>query len=245
MGVGGGLIFVPILDYFLIKSGVLSEDLVPYTLANSFFAILVSGIVGSFPAFRSKVINISHLFLVGFSGIVTILITSYLISIGTWYSPSVFKLVFCVLLLLTFIKTMMHLETEGSEKLGIGPALLTGAITGAVSGLSGLGGGIVMVPLFMMFGHIPIRKASILSFAIIPVLALPNIVYYAFQQPSHSLAGSMGYIVWPIVLPMIIGVLITVKAGVNTANRMSPKTIKFIFAAFIVITMVRILTTMF
>ncbi|MFM9944913.1 MAG: sulfite exporter TauE/SafE family protein [Bacteroidia bacterium] len=241
LGVGGGLIFVPILDYFLIKKGVSSHDLVAYTLANSFLAILVSGSVGSWAAFKSKSINITHLFVVGISAVFSILITSWLINTGTWYSPTVFKIFFCILLLLTLIKTMLHIEHDGtSYKMNMGLGLFTGLLTGAVSGLSGLGGGLVMVPLFTMLGKMNMRKAATLSLAIIPILALPNVIYYMVHQPMQKIADSTGHIVWPIVIPVIIGVLITVNAGVNAANSMSPKTIKYIFAAFIIITITRI-----
>ena len=245
LGVGGGIIFVPILDYFLIKNGVLTTDLVPYTLANSFFAVLVSGVVGSFPAFRSKSIHVSHLMFVEFSAILSVIITSYFINLGTWYSPFIFKIVFSSLLLFTLIKTMLHIETDGSdEKMGIGLSILVGTITGMVSGLSGLGGGIVMIPLFMMFGNLPIKKASVLSLAIIPVLAFPNVLYYLIIQPTQRLSESTGHIVWPIIIPLIIGVLMTVKSGVNAAQNMSAKAIKFIFATFIIITIIRVLTSL-
>ncbi len=245
LGVGGGIIFVPILDYFLIKNGVIGEDLVPYTLANSFFAVLVSGIVGSLPAIKSKSINTNHLLSVGVSAIVSVLITSYLINLGTWYSPLIFKVVFSLLLLFTLIKTMLHIEVDGKlEKMSTGLGLLAGSITGLVSGLSGLGGGIVMIPLFMIFGNMAIKNASALSLAIIPILALPNVIYYAISQPTQSMVGSTGYLVWPLIVPLITGVLLTVKAGVYTAHKLSSKTIKFIFAAFIVITIVRVVASL-
>lgn len=245
LGVGGGIIFVPILDYFLIKSGVQSQDLVAYTLANSFLAILVSGIFGSLPAFKSKSINISNLFLVGLSAVAAGLTTAYFINLGSWYSPILFKIVFCLLLLFTLIKTVRHTETiDGDKEMSRGFGVAAGLITGLVSGLSGLGGGMIMIPLFMIFGKMTIKKASALSLAVIPVLALPNVVYYAIHQPSQSLIGATGHVVWPIVLPMIFGVLMTVKAGVKVANKMSPKTIKFIFAAFIIITIVRVLSSL-
>lgn len=245
LGVGGGIIFVPILDYFLIKSGVQSHDLVAYTLANSFLAILVSGIFGSLPAFKSKSINISTLFLVGFSAVAAGLTTAYLINLGTWYSPFLFKMVFCGLLLFTLIKTVRHTESNKVDSpMSLGFGITAGLITGVVSGLSGLGGGMIMIPLFMIFGNMTIRKASALSLAIIPILALPNVMYYALHQPAQSISGATGHVVWPIVLPMIFGVLMTVKAGVKAANKMSPKAIKFIFAAFIIITIVRVLSSL-
>ncbi len=245
LGVGGGVIFVPILDYFLIKNGVLTDDLVPYTLANSFLAALVSGVVGSLPAFRSKSINISHLIFVGFSAILSVLVTSYFINLGKWYSPYIFKIVFSGLLLFTLIKTLLHIETVGSdEKMSIGLCSLVGVMSGIVSGISGLGGGIVMIPMFTMFGNMPIKKAVVLSLAIIPLLAFPNVIYYSLIQPSQSISGSTGHIVWPIIIPLIMGVLITVKIGVNAAQRMSAQTIKFIFATFIIITIIRLLTSL-
>lgn len=244
LGVGGGIIFVPILDYFLLKQGVLNEDLVPYTLANSFFAVLVSGVVGSIPAFRSKSINVSHLLSVGLSAIVAVLITSYFINQGNWYSPLLFKIVFSVLLLFTLIKTMLHIEADGTlEKMNLGLGIIAGIITGVVSGLSGLGGGIIMIPLFMIFGKMTIRRASTLSLAIIPILALPNVLYYSVISPSQSIPASSGYLVWPLIIPLIIGVLMTVKAGVYTSQKVSSQTIKFIFAAFIVITIIRVLSS--
>lgn len=244
LGVGGGVIFVPILDYFLTKYGAIENDLVSYTLANSFFAILISGFVGSYSAFKSKSIHLIHLFSVAFSGIFFILIISYLINIGTWYTPLVFKLVFCGMLVFALLKTIMHIEIHGTEeKMNTGMGLFIGMTAGITSGLSGLGGGFVMVPLFMILGKMTIRKASVLSLAVIPLLVLPNVIYYALHQPEQSISGSTGFLAWPIIIPLILGVMMTVKLGVKAANRMSPKTIKAIFAAFMIITIIKTLAS--
>lgn len=242
LGVGGGLIFVPILDYFLIKQGVYGNDLVLYTLANSFLAILVSGLTGSYSAFKDKTINYPQLFTVSIAAIASILLTSYLIGIGNWYTPFIFKSLFCVMLAFTLIKTLLHIENiEQNNKLNLKICILIGLITGVVSGLSGLGGGIIMIPLFMMVGHLNIKKASTLSLAVIPVLAFPNVIFYALKSPEIALPGSTGYIAWKLVGPMILGVLFAVQIGVKVSKLLSASTIKFIFAAFIVLTVFKTL----
>jgi len=245
LGVGGGIIFVPILDYFLTKYGANSTDLVRYTLANSFLAIVVSGGAASFSSFRSRIINYSHLFSISISAIVFVLITSWLISIGTWYSPLEFKLFFSAMLLFTLIKTLLHIEADGSnERMTPRLGILSGMLTGIVAGLSGLGGGVIMIPLFMMFGNLTIKKASALSLAVIPLIALPNVIYYVLNKPEIVLPGSSGYIVWPVILPLLIGVFITVKAGLKLAHKLTPKIIKAIFACFIILTIIKTLASL-
>ncbi len=240
LGVGGGLIFVPILDYFLIKNGVYGNDLVLYTLANSFLAILVSGLAGSYSAFRDKSINYRQLYTVALAAIISILLTSFLIGKGDWYTPFIFKSLFCLMLIFTLVKTLLHIEADSlNDKLDLKIGLIIGLITGVVSGLSGLGGGIVMIPLFMMMGHLSIKKASVLSLAVIPVLALPNVLFYDLKHPDLAMHGSTGYIAWPLVGPMIIGVLIAVQLGVKVSKLLSANTIKIIFATFIVLTVVK------
>lgn len=245
LGVGGGIIFVPILDYFLTtKYHINGKELVTYTLANSFFAILISGIVGSFKAFRLKEINYTHLFSVSISAIISILATSYLIQNGTWYTPFAFKLVFTALLIFTLLKTLLHIENEGnSEKMSLGLGLLIGIFTGIVSGLSGLGGGIVMIPIFMIVANFTIKKASQLSLAVIPILALPNVIYYALQTPQQSVPASTGYITWLLVGPLIVGVILFIQAGLKAAKMLSSKSIKAIFATFIIITIIKTLSS--
>ena len=244
LGVGGGIIFVPIFDYFLKKNGVSANDLVSYTLANSFFSVMISGFTGSFSAFRNKNFDLKHFFSVSVAAIVFILITTFLINKGQWYSPVKFKIFFCVMLIFTLIKTWFHnSKNNNTEKMNIKIGLITGSVTGIVSGLSGLGGGVIMIPMFTILGNMNIKKASLLSLAVIPVLALPSVIYYAIENPFISLNYSTGYIAWLLVLPVVVGVITTVKIGLNTAKLLSADTIKTIFAAFIIVTLIKIITS--
>jgi uncharacterized membrane protein YfcA len=48
LGVGGGIIYIPVLDYFLKKAGMNDDMLVKGILANSLFTIIFSGSVSSY-----------------------------------------------------------------------------------------------------------------------------------------------------------------------------------------------------
>ena len=116
---------------------------------------------------------------------------------------------------------------------------ITGFFTGIATSVSGLGGGIVMVPVFTNLLKINIKKATSISTGVIPFFALANGLLYIFAtniQQVHNL--QTGYIVYPLVLPLIVGVFVTAPLGVQAAKTMKPITLKFIFATIISIIMI-------
>ena len=52
LGVGGGIIYIPVLDYFLKKAGMNDTMLVKGILANSLFTIIFSGSVSSYNQYK-------------------------------------------------------------------------------------------------------------------------------------------------------------------------------------------------
>ena len=52
LGVGGGIIYIPVLDFFLHKAGMQNEQLVKAILANSLFTIIFSGTVASYKQYK-------------------------------------------------------------------------------------------------------------------------------------------------------------------------------------------------
>lgn len=246
LGVGGGIIFVPIYDYFLRKNGASSTDLVSYTLANSFFSVMVSGFTGSITAFRNKMLDYKLFLTVAFSAVFSITITTLIISSAGWYSPVKFKIFFSIILIYALIKTWFNKsQVSENEEMTTRLCILAGIVTGIISGLSGVGGGIIMIPIFTIFGKMEIKKASVLSLAVIPVLALPNLLIYILENPEQKLEFSTGYISWMLVIPVVAGVISTVKLGLKTAKLLSADTIKTIFAGFIIITLVNILVSIY
>lgn len=244
LGVGGGIIFVPIFDYFLRKNGAQNSDLVSYTLANSFFSVMVAGFAGSISAFRNKMLDFKLLLPVALSAVLAITITTVVINAADWYSPIEFKIFFSLILVYALIKTLIYKPNNNQmERMNNKIGIVTGGLTGVIAGLSGVGGGVIMIPMFTVFGKMDIKKASVLSLAVIPLLAFPNLIIYMFGTPDNKLDYSTGYISWMLVIPLVAGVISTVKLGLKTAKLLSADTIKTIFAAFIIITLINIITS--
>jgi len=112
--------------------------------------------------------------------------------------------------------------------------IITGLIAGVFAALSGLGGGFIMVMLFVQWLKIDIKQASAVSTGTIPFIATPLVIYYMIHQPTNFPEGvfHVGYILVYAMLPVIAGVIACSSLGVYVASKMSQVKIKLIFIFF-------------
>jgi len=177
-------------------------------------------------------------------GIVTAFLASYFISIGSWYHKKAFNLVFIVVLIPAIIRMFLPSKAHDARK---GPAsplsfIGIGSLTGAFAAFSGLGGGMVMIPAFVNLLRLNMKKAASISAGVVPFLALPNAISYMLGKPTQAIEiGHIGFVLYPMILPMILGALLTVPLGVKTGHRLSARTGKLIFASFGSIVIVKLL----
>ena len=114
LGVGGGIIFIPILDYFLFKMGMRNDILVKGILSNSLFTIIFSGSVASYTQYKTGNFFPKQILQTAIPGIITALLMTHFIKIGTWYSKPVFNIVFASMLFLIMAK--MFSSTSSKKK---------------------------------------------------------------------------------------------------------------------------------
>jgi uncharacterized protein len=93
-----------------------------------------------------------------------------------------------------------------------------GLAAGALSGLLGVGGGLVMVPAFAGWLRVPLKEALGTSLACVAVLAIPGTV-------THAL---LGHIDWLYALPLCVGVIPGAAIGAHLALRSSDRTLRLL-----------------
>jgi uncharacterized protein len=125
------------------------------------------------------------------------------------------------------------------------PFLLVGIVTGALTAFSGLGGSIIMIPLFTEFVGLSMKKAHSISVGVVPLMALTISTFYFFGQPNVvSLpASQFGYLNLSIVAPVILGSMITAPFGVQAAHKVKPRTQKLVFATIVSVVLFKMLFT--
>lgn len=248
LGVGGGIVYVPILDYFLYKLGLRNDELVKGILANSLFTIIFSGIISSRKQYKLNNFFPNEILMTALPGVVSVLLMTVLINTGNWYSKDLFNIVFASLVLLILLRMFYASGKVTPEATPVKTIQyqVTGFFTGIVTALSGLGGGVLMTPLITEWMKQPIKKASSISNGVIPILAIAvGLFNLSLVSPPKVSEWQYGYIVFPIVVPMIFASFIFAPLGVRTSHKGNQQTIRFIFASFLSIILIKLMYEIF
>jgi hypothetical protein len=87
---------------------------------------------------------------------------------------------------------------------------------GGLSGLLGVGGGILMVPAFSSWARLPLKDTIATSLAVVGILAVPGTI-------THAL---LGHIAWKFAIPLSIGVIPGARIGAHFTINASDRTLR-------------------
>ena len=239
LGVGGGVIFIPLLTHLFSRMGMPQEEIVRFTLANSILLVVVSGMAGTFRQYRQQEWQWRKVLSIGIPGAAVSYGITYAIQHGDWYSKPRFQWVFLLFLLISVGNMVFGKKSPKDNADSISNPwieLMVGMLAGVVVAMSGLGGGMVMVPLFRMLLKMPMRSATALSLSIIPLLGAAPLAGYLLAEKATALPlWQTGYIAWPYAIPMAAGVAVFASIGMKAAKRVSETTLRVIFASLSIV----------
>jgi uncharacterized protein len=221
LGLGGGVVVVPTME--LLGSRLLSE---PHTLqqiiAASQLGVLSVAVAssagylakGGFVRFQTAYALAP---LTVFGGIVGSLLLLVL-------EPKLIATVFALLLCYTayeLIRGLNKADTERPETSSLAkPALVFG---GVMSGLLGIGGGTIQVPVLNLLFGLPFRVAVATSTFMMGFTAIANAsIQIVSGRLEPSLAGAIA-----------LGILVGARIGSQWATRVPVRTLKLMFSALV------------
>lgn len=244
LGIGGGIIYIIVLPVVLTSLGVPREELVQYTIANSVFASFFSSM--SAILVKNSRFYAREVLTIGAAGVVTSVVLLKFVVNTPWYSKGLFNIVIVLLLLYMLLKMLLNSGkplpaiSDADEK-GVGLRLsLAGLAQGAVSALSGLGGGIVVVPILNSWFHMDIKKANAISLGAIGVTSLVMTIacmLEATQDTFHYY--NVGYIIFPVSLSLAAGVVLASPWGVKASRALPSQILAYVFALFMALVIIR------
>lgn len=245
LGIGGGMIYVVVITTYLQKFDPGDIEIVKYTVSNSLFAVFFAGLAASAKQIRKDNFYPREVLITGIPGIAGALLIAYFVINFDWYSRERFTLFFIVML--SFFAYRMFLSNTKKGKdltrndLPGKSYAYTGFFSGVLSGLSGLGGGVIIIPVLSGFMRLRIIKSTSVSLGIMPIYTLAISIFYAFSRGPSTLdiPYTFGYIIFPLVLPLSLGVILFAPLGVRIAHKLPPRAIKIIFGIIMILVILK------
>lgn len=243
LGIGGGLVIVPMLVYCLTLQGISSQHIMHLALGTSMASIMFTAVSSFWSHHRRgavKWIVVQRIVLGIFLG------TFLGANMAAQLSTRFLKVFFVVFLYYVALQILFGKKPKPSRQLPRRFGMFgVGNIIGAVSSLVGIGGGTLSVP-FMVWCNVPLHQAIGTSAAIGFPIALAGTLGYIYSGLDTNLpAGSLGYVYLPALLGIIIASVMTAPLGVRLAHNLPVDKLKRVFAVLLMVVATRMLISVF
>jgi uncharacterized protein len=241
-GIGGGGIMVPLLAMCFGYAGLPQDQIMHFALGTSMAAIIPTAIASILAHHQHRAI----LWTVAMKFVPGVLIGTFLGSLVATHLSNYFLAIFFALFMaIVAWKMWSNVLPKPSRQLpSSGLLALTGSGIGGISALVAIGGGTMTVP-FLLWCNVNLRQAIATSAAVGLPIAITGAIGYAVHVDQSIKGISIGYLVWPAVLSLACGSVITAPLGAKLTHKLPTEKLKKYFAVFLLFLSVQMLVKVF
>ncbi|MFZ7125857.1 MAG: sulfite exporter TauE/SafE family protein [Desulfobacterales bacterium] len=244
LGIGGGLVIVPMLVFCLTRQGISNQMIMHLALGTSMASIMFTAVSSFMSHHRRGAVRWEVVRRV----VAGILVGTFFGTfIAALLSTSFLKGFFVVFLYYVAVQMLTGRKPKPTRQLpGSAGMFGVGNVIGVVSSLVGIGGGTLSVP-FMVWCNIPLHQAIGTSAAIgFPIAVAGTIGYIANGLAAENLPSlSVGYVYLPALAGIIGASVLTAPIGVRLAHSLPVDRLKRVFALLLIVVATRMLWSLF
>ena len=233
LGIGGGSILVPVLLFIFGLS-------IKEAIGTSLCIIVLTAISAIIVHWKEKQVHLKLAVVMTLTGVIGAQLGSYLNNI---IPDNIIKLIFTIVVIIFGFKMWIGSNNEkkkipttnntstSSIKFNKSLALAFGLIAGTASGLLGIGGALIMVPVMYIFLHIPMN------------ICIGTSLFIVF---FNSLSGAFGYISrgdanLKLAILIAVGSVVAAPFGAKLSIKISQEKLRKIFAVVLALAGIAIL----
>lgn len=215
IGAGGAMLSVPILIYGFDFSA-------SHASTAALAVVLLAAASGLVPKFKSKDVLVKEALIISGLGLITNISTSL---IAHNLSERFILTGFSLVLLLAGSSMLVKPFDNGPErKMPVSVLILVSLIIGSMTGLFGIGGGFLAIPVLVLFFRVPQNKASGTSLLII---SLNSVIAFLGHYKIWSEVN------WSNPIAMAISAVIVAQLASGKSAQLSPVILKRAFAVLL------------
>jgi uncharacterized membrane protein YfcA len=234
LGVGGGIVTVPVLEYSLRFVGVPEEYRMHIAVATSLAAIIPTSISSARAHLARGALDRD----LAKRWALPMFVAAFVGSLLAARAPlAVLAFVFGTVALAIAVKMLLpldHWRASDQVPRGVGGAALASLI-GGVSAVMGIGGGTLTVPTLSLCGYPIHRAVGTASFFGI-VISIPGTVGYLLAQAPVALPwATVGYVSLVGLAVIAPGSMLTATLGARAAHGLSRRRLSQAFGIFLLV----------
>jgi uncharacterized membrane protein YfcA len=214
IGAGGAMLSVPILIYIF--------DFTPHHATTAALAIVfLAATSGAIPKMRSREILYKDAFIIWGIGLVANLGFS---SISESLSDKFITTGFALVLTVAALSMLRSPFTDIHQRIPVGLLILISLIIGSMTGLFGIGGGFLAIPILVLFFGTPQNIAAGTSLLIISLNSLTALI---------GRRAAWSEVDWKLPMAMAISAVLVATAASHFGRVSSPTTLRKAFAGLL------------
>lgn len=218
-GVGGGIVMTPGIQVLLSTSPIVA-------LATPLPAILPTAATGAYTYGRAQMLDTRAAAWIVGPGILAAVAGSWLTDVIDTHLLLVITAILLAYQAVGILRGARRRAAAKPAREG-GPVAYggIGAAAGFISGLLGIGGGLIMVPLLAGVLGMPLKRALGTSLLAIVVLVIPGTVVHT----------ALGHIDWTIFAAVTLGAVPGARIGARLALGTQERTLRLLVGSFLLI----------
>ena len=243
LGVGGGIVIVPVLFWIFTSLKFPDEILMHMAIGSSLATIIPTSIASARAHYHKGSIDIDVLKKWGFGIFFGALIGGF---IGKFFGANDLKYIFGLVALLVAINMFIKNPVKIRDSLPLSKFInfFVSGIIGFTSSLMGVGAGTIGVPALVSFSmsiHKAIGTAAALGL-FISVPATIGLAFSGFEVPNRP-PMSIGFVNLIALFIMVPLTILFAPIGVKIAHLINQSVLKRVFGMFLIITSVKMLSS--
>lgn len=230
LGIGGGLIMVPMLAFMFEAQHLPANNILHLALGTSMATIIFTSIPSIWQHHVHAAISWQTLRFMTPGLLLGTLLGAWIVNIVATLYLTLFFILFVY-----FAATQMLIGFKSNATRAYPArrgATLAGMVIGGVSSIVSIGGGVLSVP-YLLWHQLSLRHAIATSAALGLPIALGGTLGYIVNGYLSGIvlpAYSLGYISLPVLFCLVMGTMLTAPLGARSTHHMPLKRLRQIFA---------------